>query len=233
MRNFDRRLLPGNHAKRILTDFATKWFQQNAVFQMRDGSPTPEPLPVAADGVTPEVRSGLRSLVIRDGWGANDPADLKRKIVVGLGTYRKLRRHIGNFQGPIQIRDDKGVIHDGAVHTASSRYPVTAMCCAPIAAEAHDMGQIVAEALDFCRNPMRQQYKGLIDVGDPEVGVPQLIDQPTSKTVLIGVQVGVVFEIQYDWIIYDVSGTTLKAFLLQAAADEDFVQQEVGGTVSM
>jgi hypothetical protein len=200
---------------------------------MRDGEPSPEPLPLASDGVTPEKRDGFRSLVVRDGWGANDPSDGKFKVVVGLAPYQKTRRHIGNFQGPIQIRDDKGVIHDGAVHTAATPYPVDAMCCAQNAAEAHDLAQIIAEALDFCRTPMKSQYKGLLDVGNPSVGRPQLIDSPSSKTVLVGVSVGVVFEIQYDWIIYDVSGTTLKAFLLQACTDEDFMQQEVGGIVSM
>lgn len=232
MRNFDRRLLPGNHSKRILIDFVTKWYQQNAVFQIRDGKPAPEPLPLAADGQTPQIRDGSRSLIVRDSWGANDPADIKRKIVVSLGAYRKTRRHIGNFQGPIQIADSGGVIHGGEVYTASSPYPVEAMCCSSNAAEAHDIAQIVAEALDFCRAPMRAQYKGLLDVGDPQVGRPVLIDQPTAKTQLVGVQVGVVFEVQYDWIIYDVSGSTLRSFLQQVATDEDFVQQEVGGLVS-
>lgn len=228
MRNYDRRLLPGNHAKRIMLDFVTKWFQQNAVFQMRDGEPGPEPLPLDAGG-EPGKRSGLRSLVVRDGWGSNDPADLKRKVVVQRGGYRKERPTIGAYQGPMEIQDSAGVIHRGEVYTANSRYSVVATCCSSVGAEADEIAQIIGEALDFCRLPMRQQYKGLRDILEIEVGVEQLVVDPSARTRLVGVPVNVVMDIQYDWIIYDISGTTLRAFLLQAAADDDFAQHEVGG----
>lgn len=232
MRNYDRRLLPGNHAKRILLDFITTWFQQNAAFQMRDGEPGPEPLPLDAKG-QPGVRSGLRSMVVRDGWGANDPADLKRKVVVQRGGYRKERPTIGNYQGPMEIVDNAGVIHRGEVYTANSKYLVTAMCCSSVGAEADEIAQIIGEALDFCRIPMREQYKGLRDITMIEVGIEQLIVDPSTRTRLVGVPVTVVMDIQYDWIIYDISGTTLKAYLQQAACDDDFSRLELGAEVQL
>jgi hypothetical protein len=231
VRNYDRRLLPGNHAKRIILDFVTKWFQQNAVFQMRSGEPGPEPLPLDAGG-EPSARSGVRSMVIRDGWGSNDPADLKRKVVVQRGPYRKDRTHIGNFGGGIDVRVN-GVIYRGELYTANSQYPVSIMCCSSVGAEADEIAQIIGEAFDFCRIQLREQYKGLRDVTQIEVGVEQLIDQPSTRTRLVGVPVNVTLDIQYDWLVFDVSGTTLRAFLQQAACDESFAQLEEGGVVSL
>lgn len=231
MRNYDRRLLPGVHAKRIVIDFITKWFQQNAVFQIKDGTAESAPQPLGPDEV-PQIRGGDRGLVVRDGWGANDPADLKRKVVVSRGPYRKTRRHIGNLQGPIQIVDNKGVIHQGEVFTSNSDYHIQAMCCSSVGTEADELAQIIGEAFDFSRIPLRTQYRGLRDIVDIQVGQETLIDRPSSRTQLVGVPVDLVLDIQYDWLVFDMSGTLLKGFLLQAVADEDFVQSEVGGICS-
>lgn len=231
---YDRTRLPSYYSKYVIIEFLKQWFSENALFGTETGGASDvEPLGRSADGEL-QARDGEQSLVIRDSWGRNDPADKKKKIVVQRGSMRWTRNHYNEFldrvDQVVQASDGATSLQDVMRYTDHMQIPVVAYCCSPEGLEAEEMADWVFFATKFCRMMLREQFKGLRDIVSAEVGPEQLVERPSAGThELIAVPVTVVLDIQFEWWISEKGTSPMRHIELRVTSDDEDVELVVGG----
>jgi len=232
---YSRESLPSIYAKRVLIQFLQQWFKENALFGMETGGEAEvEPISFGADGA-PQARDGVSSLVIRDGWGRNDPADKKVQIVVQRGSMRWAARHYNEFleRVDVVVRETAGgatSLQDAAKYTDHMPIPLVAYCCSPEGAEAEEIANWVFFATKFCRPLLREQFAGLRDIVSGEIGPDQLVDRPSAGVhELIAVPVTVILDIQFEWWVYEKGTKPLRTIELRVTSDAEDVELSVEG----
>jgi len=231
--SYTRIAMPSIYATRVIIDFLRIWFTENGLHQMETGGrPEVEPIPFAADG-TPQAREGLSSLVIRDSWGLNDPADKKKKIVVERGPMRWSSRHIGDFLDRVDIvtRSPTGAmsLQDATRFTDHLPIPVVAYCCAPIKLEADEIADWVFFGAKFSRHLLRERYSGVRDILSADVGSARLVDRPSTKHELVAVPVTLVLDVQFSWTVYERGAQPLRTIELRVTDDPEELALSVEG----
>lgn len=227
--------LPSRYAKRVVIQFLQQWFTENNLFRMETGGASEvEPVPFDGQGV-PHARDGLSSLVIRDSWGTNDPADSNVKIVVQRGPMRWASRHYNEFLQRIDtvvdgLRPGEKSLQDASVFTDHMPIPIIAHCCSPEGIEAGDIADWVFFAAKFCRPLLREQFAGLRDIVSGGIGSETLVDRPSAGShELIAVPVTLILDIQFQWIVHEKGTSPLRTIELRVTDEAEDVELSVEG----